>query len=78
MKYVADLAPAGKGERVALVARGRVFVAGLGPLRRVEVPMPEGARATAALSSSRAVGTLAPTALMCVPGASHSTIGLRM
>jgi tricorn protease len=48
LKYVADPAPAGQGERVALVTRGRIFVAGLGPLRRIEVPMPEGARATAA------------------------------
>lgn len=47
LKYVADVAPAGRGQRVSLIVRGRVFVAGLGPQRRVEVPMPDGARATA-------------------------------
>jgi tricorn protease len=47
LKYVADLAPAGRGERVSLIVRGRIFVAGIGPQRRVEVAMPEGARATA-------------------------------
>ncbi|TFW29474.1 S41 family peptidase [Duganella callida] len=43
---------AGKSERVVLTARGRVSVAGTGAQRRVEIAIPEGARARAAVFSA--------------------------
>lgn len=42
---------ANKGERVVLTARGRVSIAGTGKQRRVEIAVPEGARARSAVFS---------------------------
>ncbi|MGV7210660.1 S41 family peptidase [Oxalobacteraceae bacterium A2-2] len=43
---------AGKDERIVLTARGRVTVAGTGQRRRVEIAVPEGARAREAVFSA--------------------------
>src|SRR5450830_957459 len=42
----------GKDERIILTARGRVSIAGTGSLRRVDIAIPEGARARDAVFSS--------------------------
>ncbi|MGZ5907006.1 MAG: S41 family peptidase, partial [Reyranella sp.] len=42
---------AGKAERIVLTARGRVTIAGTGSQRRVEIAVPEGARARGAVFS---------------------------
>jgi tricorn protease len=42
---------ASKGERIVLTARGRVTIAGTGSQRRVEIAVPEGARARGAVFS---------------------------
>jgi tricorn protease len=46
-----DIEVANKAERIVLTARGRVTVAGLGAQRRVEIAVPEGARARNAVFS---------------------------
>jgi tricorn protease len=46
-----DIELANKAERVVLTARGRVTVAGTGAYRRVEIAVPEGARARGAVFS---------------------------
>jgi tricorn protease len=46
-----DIELANKAERIVLTARGRVTVAGTGAYRRVEIAVPEGARARSAVFS---------------------------
>jgi tricorn protease len=46
-----DIEMANKAERIVLTARGRVTVAGTGSQRRVEIAVPEGARARGAVFS---------------------------
>lgn len=51
LEYLTSAVPAAAVERVALTARGRVALAGVGPLRRVEVPTPAASRARSAAPS---------------------------
>jgi tricorn protease len=46
-----SIEPANKAERIVLTARGRVTIAGTGAQRRVEIAVPEGARARGAVFS---------------------------
>lgn len=48
VKLLTDAAIGDDAERVAIVARGRLALAGVGPLRRVDVPLPGDARVFAA------------------------------
>jgi tricorn protease len=54
LKHLRSATMSGNGERVVLGARGRVAVTGIGPRRRVELAIPDGARARDAVLSQDA------------------------
>lgn len=54
LQHLRSAAMAGNGERVVLSARGRVAVTGIGPRRRAELAIPDGARARSAVLSKDA------------------------
>ncbi|KQQ88898.1 S41 family peptidase [Massilia sp. Leaf139] len=51
LEALSSIEVAAKAERIVLTARGRVTIAGTGSQRRVEIAVPEGARARAAVFS---------------------------
>ncbi|MES2037283.1 MAG: S41 family peptidase [Pseudomonadota bacterium] len=51
MEYVSNIEIAGKEERLLFTARGRLTIAGSGPQRRIDLPVPENARAREAVFS---------------------------
>jgi tricorn protease len=51
LNFLSGLSFAADGSRVALSARGRVVLAGTGPLRRIGISLPPGARARSAVVS---------------------------
>src|SRR5690606_32827411 len=52
LRYVSAASFAPDGRRVVLTARGRIALAGVGPLRRVEIPTPPDSRAREAIASA--------------------------
>ncbi|MCK9538880.1 S41 family peptidase [Dokdonella sp.] len=61
LKWLGHAAPDAAGERVALSARGRVVLAGTQALRRVDLAVPEQARARAAVPAADGTSVFAVT-----------------
>lgn len=51
LEALTSIEPANKAERIVITARGRVTIAGTGSYRRVEIAVPDGARARSAVFS---------------------------
>lgn len=51
LEYLTNVEISGKEERLLFTARGRVTIAGTGPQRRIDLPVPENARAREAIFS---------------------------